>query len=54
MHQVRIGHRRNLLGNLVQRKRKNKGERLFVHQVSIGRLRNSIENLVQSKRKNKG
>ena len=40
--------------DLVQRKRKNKGQRVFVHQVGAGPGGKMARDLVQRKRKNKG
>ena len=40
--------------DLVQRKRKNKGQRVFVHQVGAGPGEKIARDLVQRKRRNKG
>ena len=40
--------------DLVQRKRKNKGQREFVHQVGAGPGGKMARDLVQRKRRNKG
>ena len=40
--------------DLVQRKRRNKGKRVFVHQVGAAPGRKMARDLVQRKRRNKG
>ena len=53
-HHARAGHGRKNAGDLVQRKRKNKGRRDFVHQVGAGHGRRHAWDLVQRERRYKG
>ena len=54
MHHAGAGPGGKLARALVQRKRRNKGQRAFVHQVGAGPGEKIARDLVQRKRKNKG
>ena len=54
MHQVGAAPGGKIARNLVQRKRRNKGQREFVHQVGAVPGGKMARDLVQRKRKNKG